>query len=125
MRRTVGVLEGADRVGGDLDAPGGRPERVALGITAEILEQDKVARGRRQLDEALLYVERSEVLPEAVRPRIALDDQRLATVALLEQSVGSARETVTSAIGALEREGFLVRNGRSYLLAVSPSSLAT
>ena len=42
---------------------------------------------------------------------------------LLGQAVGSARETVTSALGALEREGFLVRDGRLYRLTVAPEAL--
>ena len=42
---------------------------------------------------------------------------------LLGQAVGSARETVTSALGALEREGFLVREGRLYRLMISPEML--
>ena len=73
-----------------------------------------------RLREKLVQLARlhGRVVPEGVRVDLPLTHE------LLEQSVGSARETVTSAIGALEREGFLVRNGRSYLLAVSPSSLA-
>jgi CRP/FNR family transcriptional regulator len=39
---------------------------------------------------------------------------------LLAQAVGSARETVTSAFRTLEREGFLVREGRLYRLMISP-----
>src|SRR2546421_3852755 len=39
---------------------------------------------------------------------------------LLGQAVGSARETVTSALRTLEQEGFLIREGRLYRLMISP-----
>ena len=39
---------------------------------------------------------------------------------LLGQTVGSARETVTSALRTLEQEGFLIREGRLYQLMISP-----
>lgn len=42
---------------------------------------------------------------------------------LLGQAVGSARETVTCALQALQREGFLVREGRLYRLTISPELL--
>jgi CRP-like cAMP-binding protein len=42
---------------------------------------------------------------------------------LLGQAVGSARETVTSALRTLEREGFLIREGRLYQLMISPEIL--
>jgi CRP-like cAMP-binding protein len=42
---------------------------------------------------------------------------------LLGQAVGSARETVTSALRTLEREEFLVREGRLYRLMISPEIL--
>ena len=42
---------------------------------------------------------------------------------LLGQAVGSARETVTSALRTLEREGFLAREGRRYRLMISPEIL--
>jgi CRP-like cAMP-binding protein len=42
---------------------------------------------------------------------------------LLGQAVGSARETVTLALRTLEREGFLVREGRLYRLMISPDIL--
>jgi CRP-like cAMP-binding protein len=41
------------------------------------------------------------------------------THALLGQAIGSARETVTVALGTLEAEGFVVRDGRRYLLPTS------
>lgn len=42
---------------------------------------------------------------------------------LLGQAVGYARETVTSALKMLEGDGFLVRDGRRYRLAISPAIL--
>ena len=42
---------------------------------------------------------------------------------LIAQTTGSARETVTWAIGELTREGFLVREGRRYRLTVAPEAL--
>ena len=50
MRRTVGMLKARNGVGDDLDASGRSFQRMALGIAAEIIEQDIVALGRRQLD---------------------------------------------------------------------------
>jgi CRP-like cAMP-binding protein len=45
------------------------------------------------------------------------------THALLAEMVGSARETVTGAVRALEAEGFLVREDGRYRLAIAPGSL--
>jgi CRP-like cAMP-binding protein len=42
---------------------------------------------------------------------------------LIAETVGSARETVTGAIAELRREGFLIRDGRRYLLTVPPELL--
>src|SRR2546421_489384 len=39
--------------------------------------------------------------------------------------VHSALISVTAELGTLEREGFLVRNGRSYLLPIPPDELGT
>jgi CRP-like cAMP-binding protein len=38
---------------------------------------------------------------------------------LLGEAIGSARETVTAALQALEREGFLTRDGRRYRLSIT------
>jgi len=93
----------------------------ALWERQESLAQFANVAHAERLREKLVQLARlhGRVVPEGVRVDLPLTHE------LLGQSVGSARETVTSAIGALEREGFLVRNGRSYLLAVSPASLAT
>jgi hypothetical protein len=42
---------------------------------------------------------------------------------LLGEMTGSARETVTRALDELQREGFVVRNGRTYSLHVAPEEL--
>jgi CRP-like cAMP-binding protein len=42
---------------------------------------------------------------------------------LLGEMTGSARETVTRALDELQREGFVVRNGRSYSVHVTPAEL--
>jgi CRP-like cAMP-binding protein len=42
---------------------------------------------------------------------------------LLAEMIGSTRETVTRAVDALERDGFLRRQGREYVLRVSPGAL--
>jgi CRP-like cAMP-binding protein len=42
---------------------------------------------------------------------------------LLGQAVGSARETITSALRTLEREGFVARDGRRYRLTIAPEAL--
>lgn len=44
---------------------------------------------------------------------------------LLGEAIGSARETVTTAVRSLEREGFLERDGRRYRLAISSDDLAS
>jgi len=43
---------------------------------------------------------------------------------LLAQTTGSARETVSYALAALAREGFVVREGRRYRITVPPELLA-
>ena len=42
---------------------------------------------------------------------------------LLGEMTGSARETVTRALDELQREGFVVRNGRTYSVHVAPEDL--
>jgi CRP/FNR family cyclic AMP-dependent transcriptional regulator len=43
---------------------------------------------------------------------------------LLAEMVGSRRETVTFALADLQKEGFVSREGRTYVLLVSPADLA-
>lgn len=42
---------------------------------------------------------------------------------LLGEMIGSSRETVTRSLDELQREGFVIRQGRSYLLHVPPQDL--
>ena len=42
---------------------------------------------------------------------------------LLGEMIGSSRETVTRSLDELQREGFVIRQGRSYLLHVPPQEL--
>jgi len=44
---------------------------------------------------------------------------------LLGEMVGSARETVTRALDELQREGFVVRRGRTYSVQLEPEELAS
>ena len=44
---------------------------------------------------------------------------------LLGQAIGSARETVSTALKTLERDGFLAREGRRYRLTISADTLAS
>ena len=44
---------------------------------------------------------------------------------LLGQAIGSARETVSTALKTLERDGFLAREGRRYRLTISTDTLAS
>jgi len=44
---------------------------------------------------------------------------------LLGEMVGSARETVTRALDELQREGFVVRRGRTYSVQLEPEQLAS
>jgi hypothetical protein len=59
--------------------------------------------------------------------RVGRDGVRLdfpLTHELLGAMTGSARETVTRALDELQREGFIVRRGRTYSLHVPPEALA-
>jgi CRP-like cAMP-binding protein len=59
--------------------------------------------------------------------RVGKDGVRLdfpLTHDLLGEMTGSARETVTRALDELQREGFIVRRGRTYSLHVEPEELS-
>jgi CRP-like cAMP-binding protein len=57
------------------------------------------------------------VSPDGIRIEFPL------THDLLAEMVGSARETVTRAVDELQRSGFVVRDGHSYRLLISPEDL--
>ena len=42
---------------------------------------------------------------------------------LLAEMVGSRRETVTFALADLQKEGFVAREGRTYVVRISPADL--
>jgi len=69
--------------------------------------------------EKLLQLARQfgRVSPEGIRIEFPL------THDLLAEMVASARETVTRALDELQRSGFLVRDGHSYRLLISPEAL--
>ena len=92
------------------DAVASRDETLALfGIVSHL---ERVRERLRQL--ALRH-------GRVRRDGIVLD--LLLTHELMAGMVGSARETVTVAFGELEREGFLIRDGRRYRINLSPESL--
>ena len=77
-------------------------------------------RARTHIESKLLLLARGHgrVLRQGVRIDFPLTHERLADM------TGTARETVTRVLEQLEREGMLSRDGRSYLLFVSPEDLA-
>ena len=92
------------------DAVASRDETLALfGIVSHL---ERVRERLRQL--ALRH-------GRVRRDGVVLD--LMLTHELMAGMVGSARETVTVAFGELEREGFLIRDGRRYRINLSPESL--
>ena len=67
----------------------------------------------------LLQLARSDgrVRPDGVRIALPLTHE------LLARTVGSSRESVSLAMRELRREGFVARNGRSYLVRIQPREL--
>jgi DNA-binding IclR family transcriptional regulator len=57
------------------------------------------------------------VRPDGIRLEFPL------THGLLADMIAPARETVTRCLDELERDGFLVRDGHSYRLLISPEAL--
>jgi CRP/FNR family transcriptional regulator, cyclic AMP receptor protein len=102
------------------------------GIARALLESLLDAVDKRQQSLASLRGTHAERLQETLH-RLALDHGKVCsegveidlplTHELLAQMVGSARETVTSTLGRFQREGRLVRTGRTYRLTVSPDLL--
>src|SRR5919206_2661119 len=90
-----------------------RERQESLAQFANVLHSERVRGKLLQLAR-----EHGSVLPDGVRVELPLTHE------LLGQAVGSARETITSALSTLEREGFLVREGRLYRLIISPEILA-
>lgn len=99
---------------------------IAEGLLAALVNSREAAgllaamRARSRIEGKLLLLARAHgrVLRHGVRIDFPLTHERLADM------TGTARETVTRVLEQLERESFLVRDGRSYLLLVSPDDLA-
>lgn len=89
-----------------------RERQESLAQFANVIHAERV-RGK------LLQLARTHgtVVADGVRLDLPLTHE------LLGQAVGSARETVTSSLGKLEREGFLIRDSGRYRLAISPEIL--
>ena len=99
---------------------------IAEGLLAALVNSREAAglmaamRARTRIESKLLLLARAHgrVLRRGVRIDFPLTHERLADM------TGTARETVTRVLEQLERESFLARDGRSYLLLVSPEDLA-
>jgi len=85
----------------------------------ESLAQFGTALHAERLRGKLLQLARAHglVVADGVRVELPLTHE------LLAQTLGSARETVTCSLRTLEQEGFVVREGRRYRLAISPTVL--
>ena len=116
-------------------SPAAREEMLASQKTARLLV-DGLAETLRQKHSAIAslsqlhHVDRvREKLIELAREhgRVGREGIRLdfpLTHDLLGEMVGSARETVTRALDELQREGFVVRRGRTYSVRLEPEQLA-
>jgi len=89
---------------------------AAIGERQESLAQFANVAHAERLREKLLQLARLHGTSVDGRVSIELP----LTHELLGQAIGSARETVTISLRALEHEGFLVREGRSYVLMGAP-----
>jgi CRP-like cAMP-binding protein len=102
------------------------------GVAQALLESLLEALDKRQQALASIRDNHAERLQETLY-RLARDHGKVRaegveidlplTHELLAQMVGSARETVTSTLARFQREGLLVRNGRTYRLIVAPELL--
>jgi CRP-like cAMP-binding protein len=98
---------------------------VADALVAELRERQESlrhfanVRHVERVREKLLQLGRvhGRVVPGGIRLDLPLTHE------LLAEMVGSRRETVTFALADLQKEGFVSRAGRTYVLAVSPSDL--
>jgi hypothetical protein len=87
-------------------------KQAALGAIARLHHVDRVREKLIQLAR-----DHGRVGREGIRLDFPL------THDLLGEMTGSARETVTRALDELQREGFVVRHGRTYSLLVAPDEL--
>jgi CRP-like cAMP-binding protein len=113
--------------------PGAYERLLGLpGVAQALLESVLDALGKRQQSLASTRGNHAERLQETLY-RLARDHGKVRaegveidvplTHELLAQMVGSARETVTCTLARFQREGLLVRNGRTYRLIVAPDLL--
>ncbi len=111
-----------------------RDELLEIPGAARVLFEGVAATLRQKLRSlammsSLHHVDRVRVkLTELARDhgRVGPDGIRLdfpLTHDLLGEMIGSSRETVTRSLDELQREGFVIRQGRSYLLHVPPQDL--
>ena len=111
-----------------------RDELLEIPGAARVLFEGVAATLRQKLRSLALmsslhHVDRVRVkLTELARDygRVGPDGIRLdfpLTHDLLGEMIGSSRETVTRSLDELQREGFVIRQGRSYLLHVPPQDL--
>ena len=91
-----------------------RDRQESLGQFASVRHASRVRRKLLQLART-----HGRVVAGGVRLDLPLTHE------LLGEMVGSARETVTWALGELAREGVVVREGRRYRLVVEPELLAS
>ncbi len=102
------------------------------GVARVLLESLLEALENRQQNLAGIRGSHAERLQETLY-RLARDHGKVCTEGveidlpltheLLAQMLGSARETVTGALARFQREGLLVRSGRTYRLTVAPDLL--
>jgi CRP-like cAMP-binding protein len=111
-----------------------RDELLEIPAAARVLLEGVAATLRQKLRSlammaSLHHVDRVRAkLTELARDygRVGPDGIRLdfpITHDLLGEMIGSSRETVTRSLDELQREGFVIRHGRSYLLHVPPQEL--
>jgi CRP-like cAMP-binding protein len=89
--------------------------RLRQDATSHFASVRHVDRVRQKLVQ--LAQEFGRVNPDGIRLEFPL------THDLLAEMVGSARETVTRGVDELQRSGFVVREGHSYRLLISPEAL--
>jgi len=89
-----------------------RQKLRSLAMMASLHHVDRV---RAKLTE--LARDHGKVGPDGIRLDFPI------THDLLGEMIGSSRETVTRSLDELQREGFVIRQGRSYLLHVPPQEL--
>ena len=113
--------------------PGAYERLLSLsGVAQALLESVLDALGKRQQSLASTRGNHAQRLQETLyglardHGKVRAEGVEIAvplTHELLAQMVGSARETVTCTLARFQREGMLVRNGRTYRMIVAPDLL--